>query len=57
MKREVMESSGLEIYAEIGLILFVLAFAFVIIRVLLFKDEEVEHLEKLPLDGDAESGA
>ncbi len=56
MKREVMESAGLEIYAEIGLILFVLGFLFVLIRVLLLKDDEVEHLEKLPLDGDAATG-
>lgn len=52
-----MESAGLEIYAEIGLVLFVLAFLFVIIRVLLLKREEVEHLENLPLDEDAQTGA
>ncbi|WP_168210904.1 hypothetical protein [Persicimonas caeni] len=57
MKREVMEAADLSIYAEIGLILFVLGFVFVLIRVLLYKKEEVEHLEQLPLDGDAESGA
>ena len=50
MKREIMESAGLEIYAEIGLLLFVVAFVFVIARVLLLKNDEVEHLEKLPLD-------
>lgn len=57
MKREVMESAGLAIYAELGLILFVLAFLFTIVRVLLLKREEVEHLEKLPLDEDAPTGA
>ncbi|MFW5965934.1 MAG: hypothetical protein ACOCV2_00385 [Persicimonas sp.] len=55
MKKEVVENAGLEIFAEVGLILFVLAFIFVIVRVFLFKKEEVEHLEQLPLDEDAES--
>ncbi|MFP4598209.1 MAG: hypothetical protein ACLFVJ_08155 [Persicimonas sp.] len=57
MKREVMENAGLEIFAEVGLILFVLGFVFVIARVLLIKREEVEHLENLPLDENAEGGA
>lgn len=50
MKREVMESAGLEVFAEIGLILFLLGFVFAIIRVALLKRDEVEHLESLPLD-------
>lgn len=50
MKREVMESAGLEMFAEIGLVLFLLGFLFVIIRVVLLKSDEVEHLESLPLD-------
>lgn len=57
MKREVMENAGLEIFAEVGLILFILGFVFVIARVLLIKREEVEHLENLPLDENAEGGA
>lgn len=54
MKKEVVENAGLEIFAEAGLILFVLAFIFVIVRVLLYQNEEVEHLEQLPLDEDAD---
>jgi hypothetical protein len=50
MKREVMESAGLEFFAEVGLILFVVGFLFVLIRVVLLKRDEVEHLESLPLD-------
>lgn len=56
MKKEVVENAGLEIFAEVGLILFVLAFVFVLVRVFLFKDDEVEHLEHLPLDEDVEDG-
>lgn len=57
MKREVMESAGLHHFAELGLILFILAFVFVIARVIFFRKEEVEHLERLPLDEDAETSA
>lgn len=50
MKREVMESAGLEIFAEVGLVLFVIGFLAVLIRVALLKRDEVEHIESLPLD-------
>lgn len=50
MKRVVMESAGLAGFAEVGLILFLIGFALVVIRVALMKRDEVEHLEALPLD-------
>lgn len=50
MKGEVMEAAGLEFFAEVGLVLFLLGFLFAIIRVALLKRDEVEHLESLPLD-------
>ncbi|MGM0558103.1 MAG: hypothetical protein ACQEVA_17085 [Myxococcota bacterium] len=50
MKREVVEAAGLEFFAELGLILFLLGFVSVLIRVALLKRDEVEHLESLPLD-------
>jgi hypothetical protein len=53
MRREVMEHAGLEIFAEIGLVLFVVGFLLILIRVLLLKGEQVEHLERLPLEEDA----
>jgi hypothetical protein len=45
-----MESAGLEIFAEVGLVLFVIGFLAVLIRVALLKRDEVEHIESLPLD-------
>ncbi len=57
MKREVMQAAGLHMYAEIGLILFIVAFIFVLARVILLKRDEIEELEKLPLDDDADSAA
>jgi hypothetical protein len=53
MKREVMESAGLEMYAEIGLILFVLGFIFVVLRVAVMKREEATEYAHIPLDGDS----
>lgn len=50
MKREVMEAAGLEFFAELGLILFLIGFLSVLIRVALLKRDEVEHMESLPLD-------
>ena len=50
MRFDAAQSAGLQIYAEIGLILFVVAFLFVLIRVVLLRREEAEQLGNLPLD-------
>jgi cbb3-type cytochrome oxidase subunit 3 len=48
-----MESAGLEIYAELGLILFVLGFIFVVLRVVTMKREEADEHARIPLEEDA----
>ena len=50
MIRDVMENAGLEGFAEIGLILFLIAFLLVILRVVLIDKEEAEERSRLPLD-------
>ena len=52
MLRDVVENAGLEGFAEIGLILFLIAFVLVIARIVLIdKDEAAEH-SRMPLDDD-----
>jgi len=51
MMRDVMQNAGLVGFAEIGLILFFVAFALVIIRTMaLTTDEECEEALNIPLD-------
>lgn len=50
MKRDVMEGSGLEIFAEIGLILFLIAFLLVLVRVFLLKGEKAQEYAEIPLE-------
>jgi len=50
MRSDVMTGSGLAIFAEIGLILFVLGFLFVIARLVFMKKEEASAHGQLPLD-------
>lgn len=50
MRGDVMESANLAIFAEIGLVLFVLGFLFVIARLVLMKREHAESVGRLPLD-------
>lgn len=52
MIRDVMESAGLETFAEIGLIMFIIAFVLVIIRVLLMGSGEAEERANIPLNDD-----
>jgi cbb3-type cytochrome oxidase subunit 3 len=48
---DVMSHSGLAIYAEIALILFLLAFAVVVARLLVRPDRrELDRMSRLPLD-------
>mgnify|MGYP006307854781 CR=1 FL=1 len=51
-----MEAAGLEIYAEVALLLFIVGFVFVLVRVFLMEDDEVERLEVLPLDDSSHAG-
>jgi hypothetical protein len=50
MNRDVMQSAGLEIYAEIGIILFVFAFVLVLARVVFMKNSEAQECGNIPLE-------
>lgn len=52
MRKEVISSANLEIFAEIALFLFVAAFAVIVIRAWLMPKETVQHLESMPLNDD-----
>jgi hypothetical protein len=49
---DLMSRFGLEVYAEVGLILFLFAFALISVRLLFMQRSESVQLAKLPLDGD-----
>ncbi len=50
MLRDVMQSAGLVIYAEIGLVLMIGAFVFLVVRSLVKRSSYYKELAKLPLD-------
>ncbi len=50
MLSDAIESAGLEGFAEIGLIVFVIGFALVVVRVALLSSDEAKHHAELPLD-------
>lgn len=50
MRGDVMRNADLAIFAEIGLVLFLLGFLFVIMRLVLMKREDAESVGRLPLD-------
>ena len=52
MLRDVMESAGLTIYAEIALVLLFAAFAFTVVRTLVRKRGHYDDVAKLPLTDD-----
>ena len=52
MMRDVMESAGLTLYAEIGLILLFVAFLFAVARTLTRKREYYDELSRIPLEDD-----
>jgi cbb3-type cytochrome oxidase subunit 3 len=55
---DIMSAAGLASYAEIGLILFTVAFVAVTIRVLWFdRKEELESIARIPLEQELTSGA
>lgn len=55
MMRDVMESAGLTIFAEIGLVLMFLGFFFVVARSLTRKGDHYKELANLPLDDEEPS--
>lgn len=58
MNRDVMQGAGLEIYAELGIIIFLFAFSLVLLRVAFMKKTEVDECGNLPLtDGTEEEVA
>ena len=50
MERDVISDANLEVFAEWGLIIFVVVFILIIIRAIFMKKDRVEHMEQLPLD-------
>jgi len=56
MRKEVISSGNLEVFAEIALFFFVAAFAVILIRALLMPKETVQHLENMPLNDDVGVG-
>lgn len=57
MRKEVISSGNLEVFAEIALFFFVAAFAVIVIRALLMSKETVHHLESMPLHDDVGAGS
>lgn len=55
MRKDVMEHAGLEIFAEIGLIIFVLVFIAIFLRAAFMRRESVEYLSSLPLEESGEN--
>lgn len=57
MEREVIEHSGMEYFAEIGLVIFVVVFVLILLRVVLMKKEHSRQMGEMPLDdGQTEGG-
>lgn len=50
--QDAVQSTGLSIFAQIGLLMFLFAFIVVSIRVLLYDKEEAQKRAELPLDED-----
>lgn len=54
MRKDVMEHAGLEIFAEIGLIIFVLVFIAIFLRAAFMRRESIDYLSNLPLEESGE---
>ncbi len=50
MKREVMENADLAIFAEVGIIIFMVVFLAVIVRVVFMSKSEADEIGRLPLE-------
>lgn len=51
MRKDIMENAGLTLFAEIGVILFVVVFALILLRTIFMSKEKVKYAGNLPLDG------
>ncbi len=52
MKQDVLTAAQLEVFAEIALVLFLLAFAVIAIRAWKMPQETIQELEAMPLNND-----
>ena len=50
MEREVIENSGMEHFAEIGLVIFVAVFILIILRAIFLDKDHSEKMGQMPLD-------
>jgi hypothetical protein len=57
MIQRVVESSGLEWFAIVGLILFFVAFILVLIRVMLMDSDEANRRANIPLDDEMDQAS
>jgi hypothetical protein len=57
MIQRVVENSGLEWFAVVGLILFLIAFILVVIRVVLMDSDEANRRANMPLDDEMDQGS
>lgn len=54
MRRDVMEAAGLEIFAEIAVVIFVITFLALVLRTLLRRKESMDEIAQIPLDDGTE---
>lgn len=52
MRKEVISSGNLEVFAEVALIFFIVAFAIILVRAVFMSKETVQHLQSMPLNDD-----
>lgn len=50
MRKEVISSGNLEVFAEVALFFFIAAFAVILVRAVFMSKETVHELENMPLD-------
>ena len=50
MKREVMEHAGLTAFAEIGIVLFLVAFFLILVRVFIMRKDQADEMANIPLE-------
>lgn len=50
MKRDVMQAAGLEVFAEIAIIIFFATFAFIMLRTFFGTKDRFDEASNLPLD-------
>lgn len=55
MKRTVIEQAGLAIFAEIGIVIFMVVFVLVVAKGFLIPKDQRDRLSELPFGGDASS--